>query len=164
MQQCSLPQTGRAKSFVKVLLRKGWFEFQELSLSNPLWPPSLPPVIEELSRIFKWKEIAHFYLKIKSLFSCGERVFFFLRTISVNSSHVSVKMYDLISLITNGMSLHTIPDQTQFFDVHQLISLLRYICYLQLGIRLGQYLKIYGREGKHRSVLYLQPSILIYPG
>ena len=50
---------------------------------------------------------------------CGEGfLFFFKRTISVNSIHISVKMYALVSLIANGMSLHTIPDQTQFFDVH----------------------------------------------
>lgn len=35
----------------------------------------------------------------------------------MNSGHVSVKIYALIFQITNGMSLHATPDQSQLFDV-----------------------------------------------
>lgn len=78
---------------------------------------------------------ARFHLKIKSLFSCVERVLFFKkRTVSMNSGHISVKIYALVFQITNEMSLHTIPNQSQISDSHQLISLLKYICHVQLEL------------------------------
>ena len=93
------------------------------------------PSQEKLSRIFKWKE-SLFSLKNQTLISpCGEGTFL-KRTISMNSGHLSVKMYALIFQITNGLSRHTVPDQSQLSDTHQLISLLKYVCYLQLGIKL----------------------------
>lgn len=36
----------------------------------------------------------------------------------MNSGHIGVKMYALIFQITNGMSLHTVPDQSQLSDIH----------------------------------------------